>query len=149
MCNTSRGASREFWTPNCPFACFWIRFKYDSPLHSYYNICRINLNHSKRFFVVSWHYKIGDSLVALYAIAPQHPQNAIAHNYPNFKRFLGRASLSHPNTPKQRFLGRASLSLTTTLILNELLAAAQRLRSPNLFLNGDSCGALRYRSQPP
>ncbi|MEY2911818.1 MAG: hypothetical protein RLZZ184_1127 [Cyanobacteriota bacterium] len=73
-----------------------------------------------------------------YAIAPQHPQNAIAHNYPNFKRFLGRATLTHPNTPKQRFLGRATLTLTTTLILNELLAAAQRLRSPNLFLNGDS-----------
>ena len=24
------------------------------------------------------------------------------------KRFLGRASLSHPHIPKQRFLGRAS-----------------------------------------
>ncbi|MFO5469318.1 hypothetical protein [Anabaena sp. AL09] len=32
-----------------------------------------------------------------FAIAPQHPQTAIAHNHPNFNRL-------HPNIPKQRSL---------------------------------------------
>ncbi len=37
LSETSGSATRKLWTPNCPFICFWVRFKDVSPLH----ICSI------------------------------------------------------------------------------------------------------------
>ncbi len=109
-----------------------------------------------------------------YAIALPTSPNSDRSQPPNFKRtacssayaialhipkqrFLRSASLSHttliltdrsPNIPKQR-------SPTTTLILNDSYGALvpsgtlPRTLSHPISPNSDSCGALRYRSQPP
>ncbi|MFM6025611.1 MAG: hypothetical protein ACKPER_22225 [Dolichospermum sp.] len=61
-------------------------------------------------------------------IALQHPQ----------KR-------SHPNTPKAIPTERFAIALPKPPLLNELLAAALRYRTPTSPKN-DSYGALRYRT---